>query len=110
MRDVNKLFPPPRSSAILSLSADAAETLALRALAWIAAQDDLLGVFLGASGIAERDLAASAGSPEVLAAVLDFLMMDDAWIAGFCDGAGIAYDTIRSARAALPGGSEMHWT
>lgn len=94
----------------MSVSSDAAETLALQALAWIAAQDDLLSVFLGSSGISEVDLRASAGSPEVLAAVLDFLLMDDAWVTGFCDSQSLPYERIAHARAALPGGQMPNWT
>lgn len=94
----------------MSVSSDAAETLALQALTWIAGQDDLLAAFLGSSGMSERDLRSSAGSPEVLAAVLDFLLMDDAWVIGFCDAAGLAYDRVAMARTALPGGQQINWT
>lgn len=94
----------------MPVSADDAETLALRALAWIAGQDDLLGAFLGSSGLTEQDLRASAGSPETLGAVLDFLMMDDNWVIGFCDSAALPYDRVALARAALPGGQQHHWT
>lgn len=108
--DVNKPFPGEQKVAKLSVSADAAETLALQALAWIAGQDDLLGAFLGASGMSEGDLKKSAGSPEVLGAVLDFLMLDDAWVIGFCDTIHLPYDRVAMARAALPGGQQHHWT
>lgn len=89
---------------------EAAEALAARALAWIAAQDDLLGVFMGASGLSEADLRRSAGDALVLAAVLDFLVMDDRWVIGFCADADLPTDAPMRARAALPGGGEMHWT
>ena len=75
-----------------------AERVALEALAWIASTDDLLDVFLG------------AGNPETLAAVLDFLCMDDAWIRAFGDAYGLAYDAPLRARSALPGGVQLHWT
>jgi hypothetical protein len=91
-------------------SADAAETLAMRALAWLIADDDLLPVFLGSSGVAEQDLRVRVAEPEFLASVLDFLMLDDAWIIRFCDTAGLAYETPMQARAALPGGARMNWT
>lgn len=94
----------------MSLSSEAAETLALQALAWLVANDDLRPVFMGATGAAEADLRAAAGSPELLGAVLDFLMMDDAWVVGFCDAAGVAYEQPMMARAALPGGAQTHWT
>ena len=87
-----------------------AETLALKALGWLAGQEGQLQVFLGASGMTEQDLRTRADDPEMLAAVLDFLMMDDAWVMGFCDSAGHAYGDVAQARAALPGGQQMHWT
>ncbi len=89
---------------------DAAETLALQALGWIAAHDDLFPVFLGSTGASATDIATRAGEAEFLGAVLDFLLMDDAWITGFCDSAGIAYTLPMQARAALPGGGQAHWT
>ena len=87
-----------------------AERVALEALAWIASTDDLLDVFLGASGMAIGELRQGAGNPETLAAVLDFLCMDDAWIRAFGDAYGLAYDAPLRARSALPGGVQLHWT
>lgn len=89
---------------------EAAETVALRALAWLAANDDLLPVFLGASGASLADLKAAADQPEVLASILDFLCMDDAWVVGFCDAAGLPYDAPARARQLLPGGAQPNWT
>ncbi len=94
----------------MALSQDAAETLALQALAWLVGNDDLLPVFLGATGAGREDLRDRAGDPVFLGAVLDFLLMDDAWIAGLCDALGWAYDQPMQARAALPGGQQVHWT
>lgn len=94
----------------MPLSADAAETLALRALGWLVGNDDLLPVFLGASGAGMEELRLRATEPAFLAGVLDFLMMDDAWIVAFCDATGTPYDVPMQARAALPGGAQMHWT
>lgn len=87
-----------------------AETIGARALAWLAGREDLIGVFLGATGASSSDIGALAESPEFLAAVLDFVIMDDAWVTGFCDAAGLAYDAPVRARAALPGGQQVHWT
>lgn len=87
-----------------------AETLALNALAWLAGQDELLGVFLGSSGLAQSELAERAKEPEFLGAVLDFLLMDDAWIVAFADAHAVPYDQVMRARQALPGGASVHWT
>jgi hypothetical protein len=89
---------------------DSAETIALQALGWLAASDDLLPVFLGATGACEADLRARAAEPEFLGSVLDFLMMDDAWVVAFCEGQGLAFDAPMMARAALPGGAQVNWT
>ncbi len=92
------------------LSQDSAELLAIEALSWLVGNDELLPVFLGSSGASEQDLRARAKDPEFLASVLDFLLMDDAWITGFCDAADYAYDFPVRARAALPGGAQVNWT
>lgn len=89
---------------------ETAETIALQALGWLAGNDQLLPVFLGATGASEDDLRAGAGDPVFLGAVLDFLTMDDAWVTAFCDSAGLAYTQPVAARQALPGGAQMNWT
>ena len=91
-------------------SRESAETLALQALAWIVAQEDLLPVFLGSSGLSENDLRSQVGDPELSGAVLDFLLMDDRWVQRVCDDLGLAYDRLMLARAALPGRAQVHWT
>ena len=87
-----------------------AETIGLKALAWLAGNDEIFPVFLGSSGADAADMKARAGDPAFLAAVLDFICMDDAWVVGFCDSAGLGYDMPMRARQALPGGGEVNWT
>ncbi len=89
---------------------ESAETIALNALGWLAGNDELLPVFLGATGATEDDLRSRAADPAFLGAVLDFLTMNDAWVVAFCDQAGLDYDTPMGARQALPGGDQVHWT
>lgn len=92
------------------MTQDSAETIGLRALAWLAGNDELLPVFLGATGAGEDDLRARAGDPEFLGSVLDFLLMDDTWIVAFCDTTALPYDRVMQARGALPGGQQVNWT
>ncbi len=89
---------------------DFAETVALKALAWVLGPSELADVFLGATGLAPQDLVQRAGDPDVLAAVLDFVMMDDAWVLALAESEGLAPGTLARARAALPGGELPHWT
>ena len=67
-------------------------------------------VFLGSSGASVGDLRERASDPVFLASVLEFLLMDDAWIVAACDALGVPYETPQAARAALPGGEQVHWT
>ena len=92
------------------LSRDSAELLALEALSWLLTNDDLLPVFLGSTGADAGDLRGRAQDPEFLASVLDFLLMDDAWITAFCHDADYQPEFPLRARAALPGGAAVNWT
>ncbi len=87
-----------------------AETIALQALGWLAANEELLPVFLGACGATVNDLAKNAGQPAFLGSVLDFILMDDAWVIEFCDAANLAYVIPMQARTSLPGGEQINWT
>ncbi|MDA5094118.1 DUF3572 domain-containing protein [Aliiroseovarius sp. KMU-50] len=87
-----------------------AEVIGLTALSWLVSNDELLPVFMGASGAGEDDIKSGATSPEFLAAVLDFLTMDDIWVKQFCDENALPYDAPMTARQALPGGGQVNWT
>ncbi|WP_372840695.1 DUF3572 domain-containing protein [Phaeovulum sp.] len=89
---------------------DSAETLAIQALGWIAADDDIFTTFLSASGAAVADLRALASDPAFLAAVLDFLLQDDKWVQGFAAAAGISPELPIQAAAVLAGPGAAHWT
>lgn len=92
------------------MSPDAAVAVALQALGWIVGEEDLRQVFLGASGATLESLRAGAADAELQAAVLDFLLMDDAWVMRFCDDHGLPYDAPSRALASLPGQALPHWT
>ena len=94
----------------MSFTQDSAETTALQVLAWLAGNDELCPLFLGASGASKGDLQAGTGDPAFLGAVLDFVMMDDEWVIACCDACGLAYTDPMGARHALPGGGDVHWT
>lgn len=92
------------------MSQAAAEITALRALAWIVADDDLTGRFLAASGADAAELRARAADPEFLGFVLDFLLGDEAALLAFCAATGEKPETPLRARAHLPGGDLPNWT
>ena len=87
-----------------------AQIIALQALGWLAGNDELCPVFLGASGGSVDDLRERATDPAFQAAVLEFITMDDTWVIAFCDAHGLKYDQPLQARYALPGAESVHWT
>ena len=92
------------------MTPDAAETLVVKALVWIAERDELASSFLGASGASADELRARAGDPEFLGFVLDFLLGDEDALLNFCEDASVKPDAPMRARTALPGGDLPNWT
>jgi hypothetical protein len=89
---------------------EAAETFALEALGWLVGNDELLPVFLGATGASRADLVAGAGDAAFLGALLDFVLQNDDWVIALAAALGVDPARVMSARAALPGGATEHWT
>jgi len=81
----------------------AAETLALKALTQLAGEAETLRRFLDLSGLELDGLRARAAEPELLAAVLDFILGDEPSLAAFLAAEGIGANVVHAARAALPG-------
>ena len=92
------------------MNREAAEALAIEALAWLAKDEAAAGAFLAAAGAAPQDLRARAAEPEFLGFVLDFLLSDEARLIAFCREAGRPFEAPMRARAALPGGDSPDWT
>jgi hypothetical protein len=92
------------------MTQDMAETRALDILGWLLGQDELLPVFLGATGATEADLRARAGEPVFLASVVDFLMLDDAWVVDCATALGWPPEEVVAIRTGLPGGDLPNWT
>lgn len=87
-----------------------AEALAVRALAWIAGDREMIGRFLALSGAGPDDLRLKAGEPEFLGFVLDFLVADERTLVAFAEAEAVPPDLAMRARAALPGGDLPEWT
>ncbi len=81
----------------------AAETLALQALTWLAADSDGFGRFLGESGVDPAMLQAGDLGPELLAGVLDHILADEARLLAFCAAVEIPANLPARARRHLPG-------
>ena len=92
------------------MTREMAEQSALGALAWLIGNDELVPVFLGATGVSEADLRARAAEPDFLASVMVFLLMDDAWVISCAQNFNWPPEHLAEIRAALPGGDLPNWT
>jgi len=92
------------------MKTDQAETLALEALVWISADDELAGGFLGVTGAAPEDLRLRANDSEFLGFVLDYLLSSDDMVLAFADAHSHPPESLLQARAQLPGGDIPNWT
>lgn len=85
---------------------EAAETLAIQALTFIAADGERLGRFLATSGIGPEGIRAAAREPGFLLGVLDHLIADEKLLVAFAQDAGVGPETVAAAWSALGGGDE----
>lgn len=88
-----------------AMSADAAEALASQGLAFLAEDTARLVRFMGTTGLGPDDLRRRAGTREVLAAVLGYLLEDESALLVFTTGAGIDPAEPQKAYHVLTGGS-----
>jgi hypothetical protein len=83
------------------LSLEAAETLAARALAFLAAEPARLSQFLALTGLAPDDLRRQIDTPELLSAALDYLARDEPLLLVFAASAPVAPEAVGEALSVL---------
>lgn len=94
----------------MTMTQSAAETLAAQVLAWLAQDHARIAAFLAATGTAPGSLRDRVQDPVFLLAVIDFLMSNEAMLLDCCADLDLPPETPEQARAALPGGAQIHWT
>ena len=85
---------------------EAAEMLAIQALAFIAEEAERLDLFLSTTGIAAAEIRAAAREPGFLAGVLEHMLAHEILLIAFADSAGINPTAVARARSALGGRGE----
>lgn len=85
---------------------EAAETVAIQALSYIAGDPERLGRFLGITGIGPAQIREAAREPGFLAGVLDYLAGDERLLTDFARETDHDPITISQARHVLGGGSD----
>ena len=87
-----------------------AETRALEVFTWVLSEDDLIQVFMRATGASQNDLRSNTLSHEFLISILDFVLMDDKWVISCSKFLNIDPSQIQLIRMSLNGGQEVNWT
>ena len=86
-------------------SLESAEILALKGLDFLAQEPDRLGRFVALTGIGPDQLRSEAGTPIVLAAVLEHLLADESSLLVFCSLNEVAPEEIAPAQRTLAAAS-----
>ena len=92
------------------MNKEIAETRALEVLTWVLSEDDLIQVFLGATGASQDDLSSNTLSHYFLISILDFVLMDDRWVISCSKFMNIDPSQIQVIKMSLDGGQEVNWT
>ncbi len=85
------------------ISPEAAEILALQALAWLVGRPEDIDRFLAGSGLDAGELRRAAGDRHLLESVLAFLLANEGLLLEFCQDASILAQTVHLARYRLEG-------
>jgi Protein of unknown function (DUF3572) len=88
-----------------SASVDSAQSLAVSALAFIAADSDRLSRFLSLTGLGPDNLRTAAADPAFLSSVLDYVVGEETLLVEFAGDAGLKPEAVARAHALL-GGSD----
>ena len=92
------------------MNKEIAETRALEVLTWVLSEDDLIEVFMGATGASQDDLRSNTLNHEFLISILDFVLMDDIWVISCSKFMNIDPSQIQVIKMSLDGGQEVNWT
>jgi hypothetical protein len=82
---------------------DNAETVAIQALGWIAADEERLARFMGLAGLSVDELRVRAAEPDFLGGVLDFVLENESLLVEFAGVAGLKPEALLRLRRELPG-------
>ncbi|HXC56214.1 MAG TPA: DUF3572 domain-containing protein [Rhizomicrobium sp.] len=85
------------------MTPQSAQTLALKALGFVANSQGGLERLMELSGLDLPTLRERAGEPEILASLLDFLLADEGLLVDFCDAEKIDARAVHMARHVLGG-------
>lgn len=100
--DPFKPYQPQPKIVIPKMSTEDAETIALRAVAFIAADETLAARFVALTGCRIEEVRDRLSEPSFLGSVLDFILGDDRTAIAFAQNIAVPPEALMMARAKLP--------
>ena len=94
----------------VNMNLEQAEIYATKAATWLISNEDVLKIFMGSTGVSGYTVKNDFQDAVFLAAVLDFLLLDDSWVIAACDAMHLDPEAMSAARLLLPGGEKVNWT
>ena len=64
---------------------------------------------MGSTGVSDTTIKNEFQNGVFLAAVLDFLLLDDSWVIAACKAMQLQPEAMSAARLLLPGGKKVNW-
>jgi len=92
------------------LEQETAQILAIRALGWLASEEEIWLAFLGASGADAAQVRAEAAKPAMQRAVLAHVLREDDWVRACAAALGVPPEALPQASARLEGRARSNWT
>ncbi|MBP0615062.1 DUF3572 domain-containing protein [Jiella mangrovi] len=90
------------------LTAETAEAVAIKGLAFIAADPVLLPRFLALTGLQPLQLRRAAREAGFLPGVLEFILAHEPTLQAFCEAESLHPQTVAAARQTLAGSEEVY--
>jgi hypothetical protein len=89
------------------MTLEAAQSLAIDALAYLSDTPDLMQRFLALTGIEASQIREAAREPHFFAGVLKFFTAHEPTLLAFCEATDTAPQSVQAAITALPGGNDF---
>ncbi len=92
------------------MNLEQAEIYATKVATWLISNEEMLKIFMGSTGVSGNTIKSDFQDGVFLAAVLDFLLLDDNWVIAACQAIGLEPEAMAVVRQLLPGGQKVNWT
>lgn len=92
------------------MNLEQAEIYATKVATWLISNEEMLKIFIGSTGVSGNTIKSDFQDGVFLAAVLDFLLLDDNWVIAACQAMQLEPEAMSAVRLLLPGGQKVNWT